>query len=274
MRRLLPILLFCAPGAFALEEKETIRKTLSFAPNATERIVEVDTVTGSIRVTGTSGRNVDVEINKTITADTQTDMAEAKRDVTVDMQEEGTRIRLYVDGPFRNHNGGNRRRYYNVRHDFVLKVPKDAIVRLSTVNGGDIYMEQVDGNFNASNVNGAIEVVDAAGSGKIHTVNGGIKASFHRNPTGPVSFKTVNGGVEAQFPKSLSADLSLKTFNGGVYSDFDVVARPVEQPASGERKGTKFVYRANRHRAARIGNGGPELSFDTLNGNIRILQRK
>jgi DUF4097 and DUF4098 domain-containing protein YvlB len=265
MRRLLPVLLLCAPATLALEEKETIRKTLSFAPNAQERIVEVDTVTGSIRVAGTSGRNVEVEINKTITADSQTDMAEAKRDVKVDIQEEGTRIRLYVEGPFRNRDGSNRRRYYNVRHDFVLKVPKDAIVRLSTVNGGDIHMEQVDGNFNLSNVNGSIEVVDAAGSGKIQTLNGGVKTSFRRNPTGPVAFKTVNGGLEVQFPKDLAADLSLKTFNGDVYSDFDVVARAAVQPASGERKGTKFVYRSNRHRTARIGNGGPELSFDTLN---------
>jgi hypothetical protein len=80
--------------------------------------------------------------------------------------------------------------------------------------------------------------------------------------------------LEVQFPKDLAADLSLKTFNGDVYSDLDVVARAAVQPASGERKGTKFVYRSNRHRTARIGNGGPELSFDTLNGNIRILQRK
>jgi DUF4097 and DUF4098 domain-containing protein YvlB len=273
MKRFLPILLLCAP-AFALEEKETIRKTFTFAPDAAERIVEVDTVTGSIRVTGTSGRNVEAEIHQTITADTQTDLAEAKREVMLDIQEQATLLRLYVDGPFRNREGSNRRRYYNVRHDFVLKVPKDAILRLSTVNGGDIHMEQVDGNFTLSNVNGAIDVLEAGGSGRIKTVNGGINASFRKSPAAPVSFKTVNGGVEAQFPKNLSADLSLKTFNGEVYSDFDVVGRAVAQPESGERRGTKFVYRTNRQRAARIGSGGPELSFETLNGNIKILQRR
>jgi DUF4097 and DUF4098 domain-containing protein YvlB len=272
MKRAIPILLLCLP-AFALEEKETIRKMFTFPAGAAERIVEVDTVTGSIRVTGTTGRNVEAEIHKTITADTQTDLAEAKREVTLDVQEQPTLLRLYVDGPFRDRNGGSRRRYYNVRHDFVLKVPQDAIVRLSTVNGGDIHVNQVDGNFTLSNVNGAIEVLDAGGSGRIKTVNGGIKASFHRNPAAPVSFKTVNGGVEAQFPKNLAADLSIKTFNGDVYTDFDVAGRAVAQE-SGERRGTKFVYRSNRQRAARIGSGGPEISFETLNGNIRILQRR
>jgi hypothetical protein len=266
------VVLLAAPALSALEEKETIRRSFQFPANAAEKIVEVDAATGSIQVSGTPGRNVEVEVNKTIHADTQTDMADAKREVKLDIDQQDTRIRLYVDGPFRNREGGNRRRYYEVRHDFVLKVPKDAVVRLSTVNGGDIRVENVEGDYSLNNVNGGIEMVGAGGSGKMHTVNGGIKARFLKNPEHPVSFKTINGTVEAQFPKDLAADLSLKTFNGGIYTDFDVTYRAVQQEA-GERQGTKFVYRSNKFQGGRIGKGGPELSFDTLNGNIRILRR-
>jgi hypothetical protein len=30
------------------------------------------------------------------------------------------------------------------------------------------------------------------------------------------------------------------------------------------------VYRSDRQTTGRVGKGGPELSFDTLNGNIRL----
>jgi hypothetical protein len=273
MRYILAVAIAFAPAVLALEEKETIRKTLTFATGAAERIVEVDVVHGSIRVTGSGRRDVEIEAVKTITADTQTDLADAKRDVKLDITQQDTRVRVYEDGPFRSRDGGvHRRTYYKVRHDLVLKVPKDAVVRLSTVNGGDIRLEQVDGNYDVRNVNGGIEMSELAGSGKITTVNGGIKAAYRKNPSGPVTFKTVNGTVEAQFPKNLAADLTLKTFNGSVYSDFDVEARSVVAQTAGERRNGKFVYRSNRARAARVGKGGPELSFETLNGNIKILQ--
>ncbi|MGA7415102.1 MAG: hypothetical protein WBW33_31820, partial [Bryobacteraceae bacterium] len=65
------------------------------------------------------------------------------------------------------------------------------------------------------------------------------------------------------------ADLRFKTFNGQVYSDFDVtpMAAPVGQ---GERRDGKFVYHSHGLQAGRVGQGGAELSFDTLNGNIRL----
>jgi hypothetical protein len=45
-------------------------------------------------------------------------------------------------------------------------------------------------------------------------------------------------------------------------------------PASaGERHDGKFIYKSNEWSAVRVGRGGPELSFDAFNGNIRILNR-
>ena len=64
-------------------------------------------------------------------------------------------------------------------------------------------------------------------------------------------------------------DLYFKKLNGGIYSDFEVAALP-QKTAAGESKNGKFVYRANGKAAGRAGKGGPELSFDTLNGDIRL----
>ena len=75
------------------------------------------------------------------------------------------------------------------------------------------------------------------------------------------------------FQPTLAADLRLKTFNGGMYTDFDTTTLPALTPVT-ERKAGKFVYKADRAAGVRVGSGGPELRFETLNGDIRILQRR
>ena len=52
-------------------------------------------------------------------------------------------------------------------------------------------------------------------------------------------------------------------------SDFEVTALP-QKTQAGESKNGKFVYRSDGKAAGRAGKGGPELSFDTLNGDIRL----
>jgi hypothetical protein len=58
-----------------------------------------------------------------------------------------------------------------------------------------------------------------------------------------------------------------------MYTDFDTTALPALMPVS-ERKQGKFVYKSDRSAGVRVGGGGPELRFETLNGDIRILQRR
>jgi hypothetical protein len=59
-----------------------------------------------------------------------------------------------------------------------------------------------------------------------------------------------------------------------VYSDFDVSPRPIPATAVTERHEGKFIYHSSGVNGGRAGNGGPELSFDTLNGSIRLHREK
>ena len=79
----------------------------------------------------------------------------------------------------------------------------------------------------------------------------------------------MNGNVDVSFLAGLAADFAMKTMNGGLFTDFD--AQPMASPvaAAGERRNGKFVYRANEFTRVRVGNGGPEIAFETLNGNVR-----
>jgi hypothetical protein len=113
---------------------------------------------------------------------------------------------------------------------------------------------------------------EVAGSGKVYALNGRVRVLFRQNPRAASSFGSLNGEVRVTFQPDLSADVRFKTFNGGVFTDFPVSYLPT--PASaGERHGTKFVYKSNEWSSARVGRGGPELTFDAFNGNIRILSR-
>jgi DUF4097 and DUF4098 domain-containing protein YvlB len=156
-----------------------------------------------------------------------------------------------------------------VIYDLDIEAPRDVRPVVSTVNRGDVRVEGTTGDFDIGNVNGRIDIVDIAGSGDIHTVNGPITARFVKNPAGPTSFKSVNGALDVYFQPDFSADLRFKTLNGQIYSDFEVTASLLPTGAA-ERHDGKFVYRSNGLKAARAGQGGPELTFNTLNGNIRL----
>jgi len=62
--------------------------------------------------------------------------------------------------------------------------------------------------------------------------------------------------------------MRVKTFNGSAYTDFESTALAAQ--ASAAQNGTKWVYRKNQFANLRVGKGGPELTFETLNGDIRI----
>jgi hypothetical protein len=66
--------------------------------------------------------------------------------------------------------------------------------------------------------------------------------------------------------------VQVKTFNGHAYTDFTGSGLP-RANVTPERRDGRFVYRSNNFSGFRIGNGGPEFKFDTLNGSIRIINR-
>ncbi|WP_321476928.1 hypothetical protein [uncultured Paludibaculum sp.] len=260
--------------AAGLEEKQTIQKTL---PEA--RKLEVDTVWGPIRVTGYDGHEVRVKAVETVRADSQEDLELARKEVKLEIGQQGDTDRIYVDGPFRCHcddgrwSGQRSRRHYVVHYDFELQVPRQMAVSLSTVNEGGISMSGVNGDFEIHNVNGTVDLSGLAGSGTVRTVNGHVKAEFTRNPKGQTAFKTINGPIELYFRPGLSADLRLKTFNGKIYSDFEMTALPA-RPVVSERREGKSIFRADRYSGGRIGGGGPEIEVDGFNSEIRILESK
>jgi hypothetical protein len=184
-------------------------------------------------------------------------------------------VRFYVDGPFRCKNGGIHIDHdpgYEVTYDFELQAPQDTAIDLKTINDGEIRVENIAGDYKVDNINGGVEMSELSGSGKVYALNGKVTVTFRGNPRSTSSFGSLNGEVRVSFQPDLNADLRFKTFNGAVYTDYQVTYLPLPAAAA-ERHGTKYVYKSNEWQAVRVGRGGPELSFDAFNGNIRILNR-
>ena len=263
-------------AAYKVQEQEIIRNSYP-VPASAARELEVDNVFGSVEVVGTSGDQVELVVNKTIYAETEAKAANARKEVTLDVKQEGDVLRFYVNGPFRcNCDGGcnnwGRDPGYTVKMDFQLRVPNRMRFKLKTVNDGNIKVQGVAGDFIVRNVNGSISLSDVAGSGAATTVNGAVTVTFRENPKEDSEFKSINGNVELHFAKELSADFRFKTFNGGVYTDFPMTGLP-QKPSDVERKNGRFVYRSDRFTGGRVGSGGPEIKVENLNGDIRVLER-
>lgn len=241
-----------------------------------DKTIDVDNVSGTIQVTGDGGNTIRVEGERVTHARDREAVDRAKRDVKLDVNERDGIAQLYVNGPFRGGDHGsdyhgfhfhNDSNDYEVDYNFTIHVPRETELRLHTVNG-EVRTAQTAGKFEVSGVNGSVHMDGVAGSGKVSMVNGRTEIAFRENPRGPSEFHSVNGAVDATFPANLAADLRFTTVNGQAYTDFDPTV--LANGATGQLKNGRFEYRADRARSVRIGAGGPELKFQTVNGDIRI----
>jgi len=259
-------------------EEETINKSYTLPVSGERRSLVIDNVWGLVHVTGGTSDQVQLVAKKTIRAESKDALELAKKEVTLDITQQGSLLKFYVNGPFRCQcqcdgcNSFRDHQGYIVKYDFELQVPRDVDLTARTVNDGDVVVKDVSGQYSVHNVNGPVEMTNVAGSGTAKTINGELKVTFRGNPQTNSSFSSLNGDVDLYFLPKFSADLRFKTFNGEVYSDFQMSSLPPRQPEEEHTSG-KFVFRADRFTGGRVAAGGPEIKIETLNGDIHIRER-
>lgn len=258
-----------------VRDRQRVERKFTVTEQTPYKKIVLDNISGNISVEGYDGNEVRLIVNQEFEAESDEKLADAKREVILEVEEKRDRSILYVDAPWRDRWGRRHQGWdyygFEATFDFEIKVPRTMQLFLKTVNHGDIHVSGVDGDFDFQNVNGSIEVRNIAGAGRMHTVNGPVKATFKKIPQTDCSFRTVNGKIELEFPQNLSADLRFKTFNGEVYTDFEVESLPRVLRAPEVRKGRK-VYHKDSSFGVRIGSGGATYLCETLNGSIHILK--
>lgn len=276
----------CSLQAQDREDKERIKKEFTLTGSAARSTLALYNIFGSVTVQGYNGKTVQVEITKTISAPTAELLAQGKKEAQPGFEQHGDSVLLYVAGPqasrpkrrnqpdrFRD-NWSEERPRYSYQFDFVVKVPAGMDVRVSTVNGGKVLVQDVTGPLQARNVNGGVVIQNAQEATLAHTVNGNVEVSYATAPTKPSSYHTINGNIVVSYPPNVSADLYFKSMHGEMYTDFpktEVLPARVTQNQQREGNGTR--YKLSKETAVRLGKGGPDFRFETLNGDVTIKQQ-
>jgi hypothetical protein len=158
---------------------------------------------------------------------------------------------IHAEGP---ETWGPSRRSWSV--NFRLHVPRRLSAQLHTKNGG-ISVSNLEGVIQADTTNGGLVLDDLAGDVHATTVNGGLDVTLDGSQwrgAGLVATST-NGGVSVKTPNNYSAHLVAQTVNGGVSLGFPVTVQG----------------KLNRNRIdTNIGQGGPTVEFQTVNGGVSI----
>jgi DUF4097 and DUF4098 domain-containing protein YvlB len=232
-------------------------------------LVDVSLVQGSITVRGTNRKDV------LVIARPETDRPSRRSDPDATgmrripqtagfrITEDANRIKVASDSPNRS-------------ITFEIEAPARTNLKVSTVNGGEILIENIEGELTVSNTNGGITLNNVAGTVTAGTTNGSVRASLTRVAADKsMAFTSLNGAVDVTLPSNTRANLRMRSDNGDVYSDFDVqlaASAPVVQ----ENRSGNGRYRISRNRSVvgAINGGGPEFELRTFNSNVYVRKGK
>ncbi|WP_310396577.1 hypothetical protein [Hymenobacter sp.] len=282
------LLLLCsgAPRAQNREATEKISREFPLTAEAGRSTLALYNVSGSVTVQGYAGSKVLVEATKTISADDAQKLALGQTEAKLGFLQRNDSVVVYMAAPFdsrprrsygrnQGNDWGNHDPEYEYEFDFVVKVPYGLNLTVSTVNNGAVLVQDVAGPLNVGNVNGPITLRNVKGATQARTVNGNVEASYAASPPGASSYHTINGQIKVQYPASLAADAHFKSMNGEFYTDFpNTELLPVQVTKNQRGKGDGTVYKLTKDTAVRIGkSGGPDLRFETLNGDVTITKQ-
>jgi hypothetical protein len=280
MKKLILIALLAGWGhAFAqkLEAKEHITKQFTLQKPAAGTVFALYNVFGSVKVEGYNGNQVIIEIDQTIRARDNEEMAKAKNEFKLGFDQKADTITAYTAAPYdsrpnqRWDSDRNENRHYTVKLEYTVKVPNNINLKVSTINDADMYVKDVYGTLQVSNVNGPITIVNAKSTTNATTVNGPVTVNYLTIPQDASTYHTINGKLEITYPASLSADLQFKSMNGQFYTDFaDTEVLPTEVVKTESKRAQGTTYKLNKNTGIRVGKGGKVFKFETLNGNIYI----
>jgi len=277
------MVLCCAQvPAQKLEFKEHIQKEFTLPSGSSDQVLSVYNINGNIKVEGYNGNKVILEIDKTITAKTEEILKLGKEEFKINIDQKSDSITAYISDPFDSRPNRNKRWNdmedrkieYHFHLDFIIKVPFSVNLHVSTVNGGDLIVNDVTGSLDVSNVNGAIKLTNAKGTSKVRTINGNVEANYLVVPPGESNFKTLNGDIKISYPSSFAADCQFKTFHGEFFTDFpNTETLPVKVIKNENNKSARTIYKLDTETSIRFGNGGKNYRFETFNGNIYIKKQ-
>ena len=149
--------------------------------------------------------------------------------------------------------------------NLVIKVPENFSLVLKIQTGGNIFVENVNGDHEISLTSGNITMSGIRGSVLANTKNGNITVGFNSvKAATPLAFSNVMGIIDVSFPATLKGNAKFQTEFGDIHSDFNIVKEPSD---------IKSAPLVTKKATGKINGGGPEILIKTVGGNIFVRKR-
>jgi hypothetical protein len=216
--------------------------------------VEISNVNGKIEVSPGQGNAVEVYAKKIGKGSSKEAAKQALERVQIADSTNGGVIKVETKV---ERGSGGMFNHSSAQVEYIVRVPANAEVNLSTVNGG-VEISGLTGRIKAEATNGGIRGRDIAGEIEAVTTNGGVEVELASVAPGGVRLECTNGGIELSLPSDAKATLSARVANGGIdTSGLNVQARESSR----------------RRLDADLNGGGPRIALEGTNGGISVRAR-
>jgi hypothetical protein len=149
------------------------------------------------------------------------------------------------------------------RKNLTIQVPRKTSLQITCTQTGNIRVENVDGEIEASGRDGSITVDGGSGPLLASIREGNIIAHFDSLPaTKLISLRSLDGNIELTLGKEAKANVTLEALEGRVNTDFKLEQKQYPRVKSGVKlTGT-------------LNGGGAEVHLATHEGHINLLINK
>lgn len=146
--------------------------------------------------------------------------------------------------------------------EFHVQVPRNTNLVLRTEAGGDVKVENIDGDIDINSMNGEVALTDIGSSAVINTMNGEVTATFRKAPAKAVSITSMNGEIDLRLPTDTKANLRLRTHNGSIRTNFPegVLQAKTEKVSGG--KAHSYTYGPNRDQVRELARHAERVARD------------
>ncbi len=257
---LLLTLMMLSPESVLRAQGDTFQGSSRLAPG---QILEVQGIAGEIRAVLAQGQEARVVAVK---RGDRGDFPE----VAVEVAEAGDRIVICAvygswkhgqgrcSPGFRDQGERDRRRNTNidVKVDYEIHLPAGVAFQGTQV-AGEIRGEGLRSDLVLTTVSGAIRA-STSGRAEASSVSGDLEITMGDPGAGDMDYQTVSGDITLWLPADFNADLDFSSISGDFDSDFDL------------RSGTRRSRWVGMKVRGTIGEGGRDLSLNTVSGDVRL----
>ena len=226
--------------------REVIKRSDPLTPDG---VVSLSNISGSVEITAWDKNEVSLEAEKIASSADALGLLS----INIDLTPSSLAIKTEQKRKWKFWNLFN-----NSKVNYRLRVPAGvSLVKIDGVNS-NLTVRGVRGRVNLDTVNGRIVATGLSADGRFDTVNGSIDVAFDSlKNVRRVVLDTVNGSCQLRLPAEAGAHVAADTVNGRITCDF-----PLRLESSGRPS-----------LRGRIGDGGPEITLDSVNGSIHVATR-